>query len=238
MNRAVPDARPVLRARPRDPVPLHTSRTFTMPLTFPARPGVRVPRPAGDRREGRSCRCGACGRLGGAVGRELDRLTRALAQAPPSRSTGRDRCVEQVRGSLPAERLARSLVDLGSDPREVLNGVHQVSALREVVAQQPVHVLVASPAATVNAPRRRTRRLLSPWRSADGGRALCLDPRSTSASSLQVAAQAPCRSLRGPPQRSQQHRGTPAGSRTWWLRSTSVPIAVRFPAPMIRSPSQ
>src|SRR3954454_5800548 len=52
--------------------------------------------------------------------------------------------VEQVSGPAPGERLARALVELDGDAEDLLGGVDaEVGALREVVAQQPVHVLVA-----------------------------------------------------------------------------------------------
>src|ERR1700677_4809507 len=61
-------------------------------------------------------------------------------------SGGRARGGEELRGALPVERLAWPVVDLCGDPHNVLDGVDaQVGALREVVAQQPVHVLVAAP---------------------------------------------------------------------------------------------
>src|SRR5450631_4044095 len=60
-------------------------------------------------------------------------------------SGGRGRGGEQLCRALPAECLAWPVVDLRSDPPDVLDRVDaQVGALREVVAQQPVHVLVAA----------------------------------------------------------------------------------------------
>ena len=120
----------IVRSRP-------PAAPFTTPLTFPTRgPGrARSPAPATVENDDHA-----------GDGRKPDRgpLTAGSRSLPGS--AGGDRCVEQVCGSLPAERLARSLVDLDSDPRMVLDGVHgQVGAVREVVAQQPVHVLVASP---------------------------------------------------------------------------------------------
>ena len=66
------------------------------------------------------------------------------SRGPPS--NGRVRGGEHPCGALPAERLAWSVVDLCGDPNDILHGVDaQVGALREVVAQQPGHVLVAAP---------------------------------------------------------------------------------------------
>src|SRR3954471_8197032 len=52
---------------------------------------------------------------------------------------------EQLGWSGPAERLAGPVVDLVRDPLKLLGtDAAKVDALREVVAQQPVHVLVAA----------------------------------------------------------------------------------------------
>ena len=69
--------------------------------------------------------------------------TRRLA-----RRAGLDGCHrggEQVRRPRPAERLAGAVVDFGGDPRQVFGAEGaEVGAFGEVVAQQPVHVLIAA----------------------------------------------------------------------------------------------
>src|SRR3990172_3256147 len=51
--------------------------------------------------------------------------------------------IQGLRGSLPSERLARSAVERSGDGLEVANAVSaEVGALREVLAQQAVRVLV------------------------------------------------------------------------------------------------
>jgi hypothetical protein len=58
---------------------------------------------------------------------------------------GHERAGEQVGGSAPVERLAWPAVHLDGDPLKLCRGEGgQVAALGEVVAQEAVHVLVAS----------------------------------------------------------------------------------------------
>jgi len=118
MKCAVLDARSLLRARWCDPV--HKPRTLHYAVDVsPTRTGpgvVRGPQAPANRGERRSCRRHGRDPL---IEAPLTARSRSLRG-----SAGCDRCVEQVCGSLPAERLARSLVDLDSDPRDVLHGVH------------------------------------------------------------------------------------------------------------------
>ena len=89
---------------------------------------------------------------------------------------------------LPAQRLAGPAVQLISDRGQVLQGCAPARerALGEVLAQQPVGVLVRCPAATANAGRRSRSRSPRPPRSARAPPSRSPDPRSATGASHQA----------------------------------------------------